>query len=147
VVAVFLVLGLLSGCGAPTSDVPQPSATPAAPVVTTLPAGGPPTAADVVACLTPAPSGATATQMTSLPPGATEGVAVQVSRPDLPRGINQITAVAFTDPARSASFAAGSGAFVRGTGGTAEVVGSYVLTTVFPGDDMVLATLRACVAG
>jgi hypothetical protein len=138
VVAVLAGVSATAGCG--SGDASRPAA--AAPVI------GPPTdGSAVVRCLGELPGGATAAVLPDLPPGARSAVRVDIPRPDLPKGSNRVTAVAFADGARAAEFARGGGAFVSGTGGAAEVVGPWVVTSTFGGDAGILATLKRCVAG
>jgi len=144
---LLLMIGLSTGCGDSTKS---PKENPPAPVDTKAPASvpavsTPPTPAEVLGCLKGKLSGATASEISPLPSGATGGVNVDVPRPDLPKGINRISVIAFGRSADAEDFSRGSGAFLGPSGGRSEVVGASVISYPFPGDDAVVAITRSCV--
>lgn len=142
--AAGLVLLAPVACVAPAPvSVPVPAAAPA-PAPTTDP--GPPDGATLLACLQSAAPGDSVAPA-GLPPGASAGVNIDVPRSDLPKGTNRITVVTFPAAEAANSYSDGSGAFVSGTGGTSDVVGTAVVSRVSAGDDALVDAAKACAQG
>ncbi|WP_232662155.1 hypothetical protein [Pseudonocardia sp. TRM90224] len=151
--AVLVTAGalVLAGCSTampvtlPATAEPAASASPATSPAAAAP-GGVPDTATLVSCLRGGVPGAEVAEIDT-PPGGTAAVAVDVARPDLPKRINRITVIAFPSKADADGFRSGAGAFVSGTGGSAETVGPAVVMSTFAGDAAAVAAAKTCVAG
>ncbi|MEJ3654285.1 hypothetical protein WEH80_15065 [Actinomycetes bacterium KLBMP 9759] len=133
----------LAACSGP-APVPVPLPAPVSPPAA-APAG-PADPATLVNCLRGGVPGAEVAE-TETPPNGLGAVAVDVARPDLPKGVNRITVIAFPTTSDADGFRSGAGAFVSGTGGVAETVGAAVVMSTYAGDDAAVAAAKTCAAG